>query len=449
MKKGIAVLCSLLLFTSLTACGGGNSVPHSDPASAGAADLTVYYTPGNPDVQAMVTRFQRDNPALTVEALAFEDAASLDSRLSDESEEGSGPDVVLFSDAAALDTQQMAAAGDFADLAPLLAGDASYSPEDYFPLLDAGRIGERQFFLPLRFRIHYLISSREKLESEGLSLPSPYSMPQLMERMEAAAENNPNDTSGLQILSQWTPGGLLYDVLRLSGILVLDWEGQRVDLSQKECLLYAAYARSCVEQVRKSEELLKPYQHDFIGAFSKLTFFMTKSQLAYTARQYDAIFAQGLEQEMCLLPYTSFDGSGIVGDVTLYAAILERSSHRELAYDFLRSAMDSPMSAADPLSGDFSVSRPQVSALLDALAAGNGKSMSIGAKRVLIPALSPQRREEIQAILDQVQSGSIRNAALEKILARSMQPYLEETGDFSACYAEMTQQLEAHLQDKP
>lgn len=84
--------------------------------------MTVYYTPGNPDVQAMVTRFQRDNPALTVEALAFEDAASLDSRLSDESEEGSGPDVVLFSDAAALDTQQMAAAGDFADLAPCWPG---------------------------------------------------------------------------------------------------------------------------------------------------------------------------------------------------------------------------------------------------------------------------------------------------------------------------------------
>ena len=31
-----------------------------------------------------------------------------------------------------------------------------------------------------------------------------------------------NDTSGLQILSQWTPGGLLYDVLRLSGIPVLE-----------------------------------------------------------------------------------------------------------------------------------------------------------------------------------------------------------------------------------
>lgn len=435
MRRLTVFLLGLLMLPMLTACSGNGAQEETGPLEG---SLRIYYS-ANPDAKQMIDSFMKENPELTVEATAFEEPSQMDARLTTETTVGQGPDVVIFTEDTTLDTLKMAFNGAFEDLAPRLAIDS----EAYYPVLDAGRIGERQYLMPLRFRVTYLITSREKLAGEGLSLEAPYTMGELMQLVEQAAAQSGDDTSALQSLNPWTPGSLLYDALRLSDVPVTDFEEQTISLEQEELALYGEYARQGTEQIHKSAQILQTYSRDFIGAFSRLTLMLTDSALPYTLRQYDSIFAYGLSEELRVLPYYDKTGEGIVGDVCLYTAVLQGSQNPRAACAFVRSAMDSAPS--DPLAGDLCVSKAQTEVILKSLSASSGKGMNIGVKNIPISALSQERREETEKILAAVSSGSIRSQAVEEILSQSMTGYLEGTAALDSCYREMCNKLELYL----
>jgi len=240
------------------------------------------------------------------------------------------------------------------------------------------------------------------------------------------------DQSAIQCLFRGTPGGILYDALRLTNVQIADVSGKNLSVTEDTFREYAEYAQMAYGQFMKSAQILKLYSRDFVGGVSKLTTMLSRDSVPYQMRDYSAMFDQGLEERMEVLTLPNCgEPNALTADVTLYAAALQSADQPQAAYDFIRYAMDT---GVGEVTNDLPVSRKAVSALLDELCANSGKSMNIGSMNVKIPAMSEELRGSCEKILERITSGNIRNSAIAAIIDESMQNYLMGKATFEeAC----------------
>lgn len=432
MKKTCSVIAVLLCFILLLSACGKEEAPNQTTAAREAQVLDVYYLAGDPAAAFIARGYRSGTSNLIINAVAFQSVEEMDLRISAESGSGKGADVVLFSSTTTLDTAKMAANHAFLDLAPYLSADNSFDADNYYCVLDAGKVGEQQAMMPLRFQLQYFLTSEEKLAAGGISLKEGYSASELMNGLASNAATCNEDQSAIQCWFRGTPGGILYDALRLTNVQIADVSGKTLTVTEDTFREYAEYAQMAYGQFMKSAQILKLYSRDFIGGVSKLTTMLSKDSVPYQMRDYSAMFDQGLEERMEVLTLPNCgEPNALTADVTLYAAVLQSADQPQAAYDFIRYAMDT---GVGEVTNDLPVSRKAVSALLDELCANSGKNMNIGSMNVKIPAMSEELRGSCENILGRITSGNIRNSAIASIIDESMQNYLMGKATFEeAC----------------
>jgi len=432
MKKTCSVIAVLLCFILLLSACGKEEAPNQTTAARGEQVLDVYYLTGDPAAAFIARGYRSGDSNLIINAEAFQSVEEMDLRISTESGSGKGADVVLFSGTTTLDTAKMAANHAFLDLAPYLSADNTFDAANYYCVLDAGKVGELQAMMPLRFQLQYFLTSEEKLAAGGISLKEGYSASELMNALISNASSCNEDQSAIQCLFRGTPGGILYDALRLTNVQIADVSGKNLSVTEDTFREYAEYAQMAYGQFMKSAQILKLYSRDFVGGVSKLTTMLSRDSVPYQMRDYSAMFDQGLEERMEVLTLPNCgEPNALTADVTLYAAALQSADQPQAAYDFIRYAMDT---GVGEVTNDLPVSRKAVSALLDELCANSGKSMNIGSMNVKIPAMSEELRGSCEKILERITSGNIRNSAIAAIIDESMQNYLMGKATFEeAC----------------
>lgn len=443
MKKISSILIILLCVVMLFSACNNTDNPKQSTAKSEEKVLDVYYLASDPAATFIVKEYRSEYPDAKLNAVAFQSVEEMDLRISTEASSGKGADVVLFSSTTTLDAAKMAINNAFLDLAPYLSADEKFNASNYYSVLNAGRIGEEQVLMPLRFQVQYLLTSEEKLSASSISLSEGYSTSDLMNALAANADACNEGQSAMQCLFSGTPSGILYDALRLSSVQIVDMSGKILTVSEDTFREYAEYAHMAYGQFMKSAQILKLYSRDFVGGVSKLTTMLSKDSLPYQMRYYDAAYGQALEEKLHVLVFPNYgDSNALTADVTLYAAALQSTEQPQAAYDFIRFAMDA---TAGEITNDLPVSRKAVSALLDNLCANPGKNINLGSVNAEHPAMSEKLRASCERILGQVTSGNIRNSTIASIFDESMQNYIMGKATFEECYKIFLNRINLYL----
>ena len=443
MKKFGAVLVILLCVALILSACKHTDDPGNTTAANGKQTLVVYYLAADPAATFIVKGYSSKGPNVKMNAVAFQSAEEMDLRISTEASSNKGADVILFSSATTLDTAKMAINNAFLDLAPYLSADESFDAANYYPVLNAGKVGEKQALMPLRFQVQHLLTSEEKLAAGSISLEEGYSASDLMNALAANAASCNEDQSAMTSHLEKMPGNILYDALRLSNVPVADVTGKTLSVSEDTFREYAEYIQMACGQMVKSSQILSLYSRDFIGGVSKLTTILAKDSLPQQMRYYQALYDQGLGEKMQLLTFPNYrESNALTADVTLYAAALQSADQPQAAYDFIRYAMDA---ATGEITNDLPVSRKAVSALLDDLCTKAGKNINIGSMTVKIPVMSESLRKSCEGILARIASGNIRNSAIASIFDESMQYYLLGQATFEECYKTFQNRINLYL----
>ena len=247
----------------------------------------------------------------------------------------------------------------------------------------------------------------------------------------------------MQSISQFDPMAHLYNTLRLTGVPLLDEQDKKLLISKDKLQEYADYGKMAYEQIYKSNQILQKYSRDFVGGVSRLTTMLSDTSLPFQMRYYDALFAQGLGQNLQIVAYPNNDDAGkLTADISLYAAIRNNTDQPQEAYWFVRFAMDA---SVGDITNDLSVSRKATEALLDELCRNKGKDINIGAMNVTISPMTEMLRLSCEDMLEQVGSGSIRNGVIEEIFAETMKGYITGEAAFDGCWMDFQNRAELYL----
>lgn len=449
-KKFLSFMC-IVLCLGLVAC---TASPAPLPATTAATtdpietiepvELVVYYLESDPNSSQIVTAFDSSESAYTVDAVGFSSVDEIDAAIASVLDTDDAPDVILFPNSTKLDTFKLAAEGAFLNLSSWLDWDMVYSSGDYYPLFNCGQIAGEQLLIPLRFQLLHYITSTEKIESTDLTLPEYYTASELMSALISNAETRSDYESALQLLSPNSPGGLLYDHLRLSGIDISTPDNQARVLQDDIFEEYAHYLQTAIEEILTSEMILKAYQTDFKSAVSRLTTMLSTDSLAYNMRYYDALFSQCLEESVQILPLTDYQiPNNLTVDVSVYAAVSANTNHPEEAYQFIRYAMDAAIGVFD---NDLSICKASVASLLDDLSHSEGETINTGEHKVTVNKMSDDIRTDCENLLNRIAAGSIKNSAVKTIFDSTMNDYLYGKASYSDSYSALCNQLDQYLQ---
>ncbi len=471
MKKTITLLLAVILCFSFLACGksqGTEASGGSDKQNATGTDtqngadaqnktdaqassdtseektLDIYYLSEHVSSVNIISKYKKHYPDVKVNVTPFNTIEEMDTQIATLLNGGKGPDVILFVRETTLDTGKIALGDTFLDLAPYMAADATFDRTNYYNVLDAGVAAGKQTLMPLRFKCAHIVTSEEKLEKAKLTLPTQYSMTDLMQGiMEHAATCDENSSAFQNLCPQQDIGGVLYDDLRLTGVELVDLEAEEWIADPETFEEYAAFEKVIYEQLQKNNTILKGLETDFIGAMDKLTMLKYDDSLCFNIRYQEAIFKEGINQTLSTIYYPNYaDEKTVTADICLYAAVLESSDNPQLAYEFIRFGMDTENAN---IMQDLAVSKASVADVLDDLQSMPGGKVSIGSKQVAVAALSDETRAQCEAILNSISAGSIRNYAVESILTETMEPYLKGEADFESCYTKLKNQLSIYL----
>jgi len=468
MRRWIWILCLLLCLT-MSACGTVSRIVEESQTTEEVSmlqtedpvSLDVYYLKDDVCAETLVRAYQMFASGVEVRATAFSSAAEMDTRIQAEQTSDGGADVILFhSGATTLDTMKMAANGAFLDLTPMLEADGSYEAFQYFPVLNAGVVNGGQMLMPLRFGLSYLLTTEEKLESAELELPEDYTASALMQALTRyAGECGQGETAvycnDINVRSQ---GGYLYDMLRLSGVELLNLEEMQLSMDETVFREFAEYVKMEWLQFKLSAEIASVYNKDpvsYYERFATIAFGGSEAtakkmwsrggSMPWMLRQYTAVFREGLDETVSLLMMPNYgDSNSLTADVYTYAAIPAQADEPDAAYAFVRYAMDAEVSDATQ---ELPVSRAAAAALLDDLCENPGNLAKVGTRMVKIPEMTMEMREECEEILNRISAGSICSNGLKNIFSTVMSDYLIEKAELDICFVEMQNKLVQYLSE--
>ncbi len=252
------------------------------------------------------------------------------------------------------------------------------------------------------------------------------------------------NSSAIQDLCSKNLDSILCDDFRLTGVEAVDLEAEELLLNREVFEEYAAFERVLYEQLQKNRSVLAGLERDFVGAMDKLTMLKYDDSLGYSLRALKAYFKQGLGHSMRALYFPNYtDAECITADISVYAAILQNTDEPQLAYDFIRFGMDVVPSH---IAQDLPVSKAAVASAFSELQNNPGIKTNLGSKQIQIPVMDMETQAECEEILNKISAGSIRNYAVESIIAETMGPYMRgETDDFDSCFTKLKNQLSIYI----
>lgn len=428
MKRLVVFLLTFAVLFSLSSC-----------TNVEKKDLTIYVSKDDYAWATAVETYKTAHPELSMNIVSFDTYDALETRLMSELPAGGGPDVILVNRMASpLDLRKLAANNRLLPLDDLFAGDESFDRDRYFaPVLDAGKIGEVQYTVPIGFSVPVVLATEDKMTETGLAEKEHISLEDFCTALTTQAEKTAADKNKAAFLT-WTFS--MSSFLLSSHTIHLDYMAKTVSID-REALQTALDAYGQIRNAgEKRSDILSNVRDG--SEYGELVSFM--------GEEFDPVsqFGQFLVGYYNRGFHTSTfavagnDLSGYAGRVTLEAAINKNSKNIDDSFTFIREIMDGPapkFSADDQyfkgLYRPYSVNIAQSSLYLTQTATNAGlKSLYI---EDLCPCL-----ENILANLEACEAWSY-DVAL--ILSNTLTPYLDGGQDFDACYDAMLNSLTLYI----
>ena len=418
------------------------SAPARDTEAKLDGQLDIYYLSETVSTaRNVVYKFARSQSYIKINATAFESVEEMDQQITSDIMRGDGPDVILFPKNTQLDTAKLALNGTFLDLSPMLQEDEAFLSTNYYPVLDAGIIGDGQYLMPLRMEVLYMMTTQKRFES-SLALEDDYTLEQLMQALaENAAWRNPDESA---MHTMYSFDAYLYDLLRLTGVQLVDLAELKQTVDKATFLEYAQFAQMAYGQCLSAAMQMRDYGTSNLGEMLRRnTVVLTSQSLPCNLRYFSSLYSGGLDEEIRLVTHPcQYNTGSLIADISLYAAVLSNSDNPQGAYNFVRYAMDFGF---ENINEQMPVCREGVDDLLAVLSGSQGKTVIVNSRVVVVDKMSPEREEMCRNLLDRITEGSISNGGLRRIVSDVMNAFVKGESEFERCWEQFESETECYL----
>lgn len=310
---------------------------------------------------------------------------------------------------------------------------------DYYPVLDAGVVDGFQYYLPLRFEVPYLLTTQQQMDQTEISLPSKYTMKQWMQEVNRCAENyEPEDGVIVLLQPEANIGAALYDALRLSGVWAADPTEKAPPVSEPILSEYAQYVKTAWDQTETAyaqlaaSRSMHPYP---LSRSDQIAFVQGQGCIPDVFMVYDAVCTDAQ-----FLPYPQYEkANAVTAEITLYAAIWTGDQKQDEIREFLRHAFTTP--EGQGVQQGLSVCCTAVQSYLDGLSQQTERIYGDGPFFAETSGLSDVARKACEKALNQIVSGSIRNAYWVRTFSTAMEGFTNGSVSYDECFDKLKARL--------
>ncbi len=392
-------------------------------------ELTVYYV-SEPLYEEAIRLFQHNWPEVILRAESFDNSSEMELRITTELGAGAGPDVMLFSsEFTSVDVLKMAKNGAFMDLTGAFECLSLY--DGY---LDAGKIGGRQFVIPLGFSIPSIYTSVENMEDQQIELGDSYTFEDLCNEIIKNIYRNEGNAEHTTLQAEQSWNGLP-SWLYAAGYNIIDIDSSTITISEEEFKPIADLSLSLRKTEGKTETIVHKYRTDFSNSTSAITFLLFQKSFTIGAAYYNMLFEKRVGEEFTLLTIPDARvQQGINAIVTHYGAVNARSNNSTAAIHFLAEILQ--FSKRSLTYDDFR-KYPLFSSPTN-----NEKAFIELANSA---KLSPEIIEQVDCALSNIIYFQIPNPIVIEIIQSTFDPYLSEEASFDTCFKDMYAKLSLYL----
>ncbi len=438
----VAAVWAMLL---LAGCGSareeGGALGRAEPEPADVSaevTLTLYCPPGIGNLDAYIREFNRVYKNVTVEKTVFDTPDAFDEAVTGELNAGKGPDMVLFSPITGLDTARMAKNGAFYPLEGCM--EVSKKPireENYIGgLLDAGKVGGKQYFLPISILIPYVAYGGHQ------SYPfAPGPVLRFADFKDAVYE----DLERYQNDSETGISGMLVAELPLMAAQIWKWDetGEHIEYDPEQLRELMEFVKDTMgEYRRKSEGILEKKGHTPQSRVENFRYLCGISQdFVMDAKALNALQYTLHGSRMRFSVLTDYGGSTVGAIAGVYGAVNRNAGDKAVyAYEFFRTAMDSKPQSGKIMGNYLTVNKWKIKEQIVTWK-GAGPSYYIGSLRAENPGFGEELAKELMELIDSIDQVTVMNREAYGILIETFEPYWNGNASYESCFQDFDQRI--------
>ena len=426
MKK-LCLLSLLILVFGLSACQKEQT-------------LTVYTVEGDALYTAAVEGYKNANPDVTLNVVKFATYEALNEQMTTELLSGKGPDVLLFNSIySTTDYYKFSQSGVFLPLDSYMSSLKDGSC--YATLLDAGKIGEQQYVLPMSWNLLQIYSIQEIVKQHGYDDENIYAV--LLKEADRLTEETQYAAASLSLMR----ADPLSFFLENTGTVVVDTENGTFVADKEKVEETATVVKSFFDHLKKIQAINTTYKNDFTGAVSHFTFLIENYPFMHNLRFYQTVYPTYTQQQMYAAYFPQFEEDGLSAQIVHYGGINANTQNADAAWELLQFILNTPFST------DFNKYDTGSAYYAPVTVAGYEncvvqlETQSGQGPKVRVAPLDQQNAAFLRSVPGKVSDAYIPNPVLGGLIDGCMMDYLTGIASFDDCYAELENQIGRYLQE--
>ena len=459
MRKSAKLMTGILICAlGITACSRDNGKKSSGAQTEGKTtdvllsenseniEISIYCQDGIALFNNAIREFKLLSD-VDVNVERFEDTAEMELRITTETLSGKGPDVWLFSDRSnSLDIHKMMMNGSFYVLDEFLEEEkkyGGYQEEKYYScMMDAGSLGGKQYILPLSFNMTQYYADSSLIDAYYPSLQDGYDMQELLQALREECDRTQNDPYSMGAMFTGQMNYPVYMIIEESQKSILNYEEKQVALDREMMEEMMGFWKLWSER-NKSEEILGKYGKD-LSVLTHYSFMSDGTSMLNAVRHNVSQYAiSEIKPYLYMMPAWDQQDS-YMAYITEFGGVNKNSGHPKEAYDFLRTVMDYQVvynfnKFDSSLYYNLPVNKTILNSALQLV------SMQKGMGKFDIQPLPKEYTEQIEDILDHIDTAVIRNPKAEAIIKEVTMPYFTGEQEFDVCYTTLENRLKLYM----
>lgn len=402
--------------------------------------LTVYTVEGDALYTAAVEGYKNTNPDVTLNVVKFASYEELNAQMTTELLSGKGPDVLLFNSLySTTDYYKFSQSGVFLPLDSYMSTLKDGSC--YTTLLDAGKIGEQQYVLPMSWNLLQIYSTQEIVKQHGYDDESIYDV--LLTEADRLAEEAQYAAASLSLMR----ADPLNFFLENTGTVVVDTENGTFVADKEKVEETATVVKSFFDHLKKIQAINTTYKNDFAGAVSHFTFLIEQYSFMHNLRFYQTVYPAFTQQQMYAAYFPQFEGNGLSAQIVHYGGINANTKNADAAWELLQFILNTPFSTDFNKYDTGGVYYAPVTVAGYENCVVQLETQSGQGPKVRLAPLDQKNAAFLRSVPEKVSEAYIPNPVLGGLVDGCTMDYLTGIASFDDCYAELENQISRYLQE--
>ena len=405
-----------------------------------AQSLTVYVVRDDALYTNAVEAYKKENPDVALNVVQFASYEELNERMTTELLSGKGPDVLLFNSLnSTTDYYKLSQSGVFLPLDSYMTALQDQS-RYYTTLLDAGKVGDQQYVLPMSWNLLQVYSTQDIVNQNGYNDTDIYDA--LLTEADRLAVEEMYAAASLSLMR----ADSLNMFLENAGITVVDAEKGTFSADKEKMAETAAVVKSFFDNLEKTQAINSAFRNDFAGAVSHFTFLIENYSFMHNLRFYQTLYPSYMQQQMYAAYFPQLEGNGLSAQIIHYGAINANTANADAAWNLLQYILDAPFStdfkkydAGSRYYSPITVKEYENCVVQLETQSGQGP--------VRIAPLNPENAAFLRSVPGMISEAYIPNPVLGGLVDGCMMDYLTGKATFDDCYTELENQIRRYLQE--